>query len=63
MDTISLIQAGARAVIGVIVVAGSIYMLAAGTSVPTEWWGLAGIVIGGLFGVEAVAKIFRSKSQ
>ncbi len=63
MDTISIIQAVARGVIGAVVIGGSIYMLSTGVTIPTEWWGLAGIIVGGLFGVEAIAKVFRAKSQ
>jgi hypothetical protein len=61
VDYISIIQAITRSLIGLIVVGGGLYLLASRTPIPTEAWGVAAVVIGALFGVEAIAKVFRAK--
>jgi hypothetical protein len=63
MDNTQLIQAITRAIIAVIIVGGCAYAVATGVSIPTEAWGLAGIVIGGLFGADALIKYARSKGK
>ncbi len=61
MDNSQLAQAITRGVIAVIIVGGCVYAMVTGLTVSTEAWGLAGIVIGGLFGVDAGIKIMRAR--
>lgn len=62
MDNTQLVQAIIRGVIAVVLVGGSVYIAATGQTVPTEMWAVVGIVVGGLFGADAVVKYARSKS-
>jgi hypothetical protein len=63
MDYVSIIQAVTRALVALILAGGSIYLLASGVSLPDYYWYAVALVLGGLFGVEAVAKMFRVKND
>jgi len=63
MDYVTIIQAVTRAVCAVIITGGSIYLLATGVTLPDYYWYVVGLVLGGLFGVEAVAKTFRLRNK
>jgi hypothetical protein len=63
MDASQLTQAIIRGIIAVVIVGGCVYAIATGQNVPTEMWALAGIVVGGLFGADAVIKYARSAKK
>jgi hypothetical protein len=63
MDYVSIIQAVTRALVALILAGGSIYLLASGVTLPDYYWYAVGLVLGGLFGVEAAAKLFRVRND
>jgi hypothetical protein len=62
MDISQLVQAITRGLIAVVIIGGCAYAVATGASVPTEAWSLAGIIVGGLFGADAVIKYARARN-
>jgi hypothetical protein len=63
MDTSQIAQVIIRGIIAVVIVGGCVYAMSTGQTVPTEMWALAGIVVGGLFGADAVIKYARSAKK
>ncbi len=57
MDNTQLARVVIQGVIAVILVAGSVYIVATGQTAPTEYWAAVGIVVGGLFGADALLKV------
>jgi hypothetical protein len=60
--TIAVIQAITRGVIAVGVIGVGGYLMATGAPIPEQAWSIAFLVIGGLFGVEALAKVFQLRN-
>jgi hypothetical protein len=58
-DTVVIITAVTRAVIAVAVVVSGAYLLATGVPIPEQAWSIALLVVGGLFGIEAVTKVVQ----
>jgi hypothetical protein len=63
MDNTQLAQVIIRGVIAIILVAGSVYIVATGGTAPTEYWAAVGIVLAGLFGADAAIKYARAKGK